>query len=113
MTNREAGIFVAVLVGLFAWCLLYARVLATHPHWYIPNNKTWVTVVVGVIWILIALGILARCGLLSARDWGIVTLCHCAGGAAMIIWQYLQDTKQKATLEATEPKENNRDGTSK
>jgi uncharacterized membrane protein len=110
MSTHDAEIFATVLVGLFAWCALYARVLATHPQWYLPNNKTWVTVLLGIIWILIALGVLVYAGLFPLDALGIVILCCCAAGAPIVIWQYMQRTNHRAILKATEPRKTEEHG---
>lgn len=101
MSASDVRSLVLVLIGLFAWCALYARILATHPHWYLPNNKTWVTVLLGFVWILVALGILVYLGLFDLADLGIVILCCSAAGAPIIVWQYIQDARHRATLRAS------------
>ncbi len=111
MSASDVQILVIVLVGLFAWCALYARVLALHPQWYLPNNKTWVTVLFGFLWILIALAILVSYGIFGLADFGIVILCCSAAGAPIVIWQYIQDARQRATLHATQNNRRGEDGT--
>lgn len=104
MTAYDVRSLIAVLIGLFVWCALYARVLALPAihGWYAKNNKTWVVVVVGWIWILIALGVLVVLDVFDGRDLGIVILCCAAAGAPIIIWQYLQDSRHRAIYDATQ-----------
>jgi hypothetical protein len=86
------------LLALFGWCILYAVFLNWKPIYtfYTSKKLTFLTVVVGNVWILAALWYLESHGVpLSAR---LVFYTFVAAGLPIIFWQLLQIAHEKGML---------------
>lgn len=79
----------AIYFILFFACIVYAVVLQAIHNWYTPDY-VWATVVIGNVFIGIALLALCRNGVLPlAAFWHLVGLNICAG-TPIIVWQIWQ-----------------------
>jgi hypothetical protein len=104
MSADDGLIFALDMIGLAAWCFGYALLINTRriSRWILRNNKTWLLVVFGIIWVLIALRVLVEFGLFGAFEWGFTVLAFGFGGLPMIIVELIKDGRHRAAYDATE-----------
>ena len=87
-----------VCAVLFLVCVAYAIVLDKHPHWYLPRNRTWITVVIGNTFIVVAQAALLTWGV--AIGIGTIIATNGAAGAPISIWQLVRGAANSAEQRA-------------
>lgn len=89
---------ILVLAVLFIVCTIYAIVLDRHPHWYLPRNRTWITVVIGNSFIVLAQVALYWWGITLTPS--IIFLTNATAGAPIIVWQLVRGAANGAEARA-------------
>lgn len=105
----NTSLIVAILAASAALSALYAEILRRRPQWYRYNGRTWVTVVLGGIFILATLAVCWAFGLITLDAIGLVILVTSAWGAPIIVWQLSQSSAERAIYESRARRKNNHD----